>query len=146
MSQGKLRIATRKSRLALWQSEHVKLCLQQAWPGLEIELIPMSTRGDEVLDRPLAEIGGKGLFLKELERALLNNEADLAVHSLKDVPAESPMGLRLAAFLPRADAEDLWITRDGTGPEALPPGSRVGSSSLRRMSQLSSLRQDLQLL
>lgn len=141
-----LRIATRKSRLALWQSEHVRQVLQQAWPGLEIELLPLSTRGDEVLDRPLAEIGGKGLFLKELEHALLDARADLAVHSLKDVPAESPPGLCLAAFLPRADAEDLWISRDGCTAEALPSGSRVGSSSLRRMSQLKALRNDLQLV
>lgn len=142
----RLRIATRKSRLALWQSKHVGQLLQQAWPELEIELLPLSTRGDEVLDRPLAEIGGKGLFLKELEHALLDQRADLAVHSLKDVPAESPPGLCLAAFLPRADAEDVWISRDGCAPEALPAGSRVGSSSLRRMSQLKALRNDLQLV
>ena len=141
-----IRIATRKSRLALWQSEHVRKQLQRVWPELTVELLPMSTKGDEILDRPLAEIGGKGLFLKELERALLNNEADLAVHSLKDVPAESPEGLRLAAFLPRADAEDVWITRDGTSLEQLPPGSRIGSSSLRRMSQLCAIRQDLDLV
>lgn len=141
-----LRIATRKSRLALWQSEYVRQVLQQAWPELEIELLPLSTRGDEVLDRPLAEIGGKGLFLKELEHALLDQRADLAVHSLKDVPAESPPGLCLAAFLPRADAEDVWISRDGRAPDALPAGSRVGSSSLRRMSQLKALRNDLQLV
>lgn len=96
----------------------------------------MSTRGDEVLDRSLAEIGGKGLFLKELERALLDQRADIAVHSLKDVPAESPEGLVLAAVLPRASWADLWLTSDGREPGDLPSGSRVGTSSLRRQSQL----------
>jgi hydroxymethylbilane synthase len=131
-----IRIATRKSRLALWQSEHVADKLRLAHPGLEVELLPMSTRGDEVLDRSLAEIGGKGLFLKELEKALLDGRADMAVHSLKDVPAQSPEGLILAAVLPRAAWTDLWLSRDGRLPGELPPGSRVGTSSLRRQSQL----------
>ena len=139
-------IATRKSRLALWQSEHCADLLRRARPGLRVELLPMSTRGDEVLDRALAGIGGKGLFLKELEKALLDGEADIAVHSLKDMPAEQPEGLALGAYLQRADPRDLWITRDGTAIEALPSGSRVGSSSLRRVSQLKAIRGDLNLV
>ncbi len=131
-----LRIATRKSRLALWQSEHVADRLRAAHPGLEVELVPMSTRGDEVLDRSLADIGGKGLFLKELEHALLDGRADIAVHSLKDVPATVPEGLGLSAYLPRADWADWWLTRDGRAPSRMPPGSRVGTSSVRRQSQL----------
>jgi hydroxymethylbilane synthase len=136
VTESRLRIATRRSRLALWQSEHAASRLREAHSGLHVELLPMSTRGDEVLDRSLAEVGGKGLFLKELERALLNKRADLAVHSLKDVPAENPDGLVLAAVLPRANWADLWLTRDGSDPGDLPAGSRVGTSSLRRQSQL----------
>ncbi|TVQ30462.1 MAG: hydroxymethylbilane synthase [Wenzhouxiangella sp.] len=132
----KLKIATRKSRLALWQSEHVADALRAAHPDLDVMLVPMSTRGDEVLDRSLAEIGGKGLFLKELEAALLDGRADIAVHSLKDVPAQSPPGLELAAVLARADWADLWLQKDGHSPAELAPGSRVGTSSLRRQSQL----------
>ncbi len=131
-----IRIATRKSRLALWQSEYVAEALTATHPELSVDLLPMSTRGDEVLDRSLAEIGGKGLFLKELEKALIDGRADLAVHSLKDVPAESPQGLVLAAVMPRADWADLWLSRDGQLPQDLPEGSRVGTSSLRRQSQL----------
>ena len=139
-------IATRKSRLALWQSEHCADLLRRACPGLEVELLPMSTRGDEVLDRSLAEIGGKGLFLKELEKALLDGAADIAVHSLKDMPAEQPDGLTLGAYLDRADPRDLWITRDGETIEELAPGSQVGSSSLRRISQLRAVRRDLEIV
>lgn len=131
-----LKLATRKSRLALWQSEFVASALRQAHTGLEVDLVPMSTRGDEVLDRSLSEIGGKGLFLKELESALLDGRADIAVHSLKDVPAECPDGLVLAAVLPRADWADLWIDANGVAPGQMPPGSKVGTSSLRRQSQL----------
>ncbi|MDT8437999.1 MAG: hydroxymethylbilane synthase [Wenzhouxiangellaceae bacterium] len=141
----RITIATRKSRLALWQTEHVADRLRALHPGLEVELLPLSTRGDEVLDRSLAEIGGKGLFLKELEHALLDGRADIAVHSLKDVPAEQPEGLELAAWLPRANPVDLWITRDGCPIEQLPAGARVGSSSLRRISQLRSVRGDLEI-
>ncbi len=139
-------LATRKSRLALWQSEHVRECLLEAHPDLAVELLPMSTRGDEVLDRSLAEIGGKGLFLKELEHAIVEGRADFAVHSLKDVPARMPDGLVLSAWLPRADAADLWITRDATPIEGMPAGSRVGSSSLRRIRQLQALRPDLEIV
>lgn len=139
-------LATRKSRLALWQSEYVRDRLIEAHPELSIELLPMSTRGDEVLDRSLAEIGGKGLFLKELEHAIVEGLADFAVHSLKDVPARMPEGLVLAAWLPRADAADLWITRDGTSIDRMASGSRVGSSSLRRIRQLEALRPDLEIV
>ncbi len=139
-------IATRKSRLALWQTEHVRDELLAAHPDLALDLLPLSTRGDEVLDRSLADIGGKGLFLKELEQAIVDGRADFAVHSLKDVPARMPEGLVLAAWLPRADPADVWITRDGTPIEKLPAGSRVGSSSLRRIRQLQAMRPDLEVV
>lgn len=139
-------VATRKSRLALWQSEHVAEALSRRNPDLDVRLLSLSTRGDEVLDRSLAEIGGKGLFLKELERALLDGRADLAVHSLKDVPAEQPDGLALCAYLPRANPADLWISGHGRTIGELPEGSRVGSSSLRRISQLRALRPDIEVV
>ncbi len=141
-----LRIATRKSPLALWQSEHVADRLRAAHPGLAVELVPMSTRGDEVLDRSLAAIGGKGLFLKELELAMLRGEADCAVHSLKDVPMELEGPFALPAILPRADPADAFISHRYEGIAALPHGARVGTSSLRRQAQLRALRADLQLL
>lgn len=129
-------LATRQSKLALWQTEHVAAELRRHHPRLEVRLLPLSTRGDEVLDRSLSEIGGKGVFLKELERALLDGAADVAVHSLKDVPAESPPGLDLSVVMPRADWADWWLTADGRAPSELPAGARVGTSSLRRQSQL----------
>lgn len=138
-----LRIATRKSALALWQANHVKSLLHAAHPGLEIELVKIVTEGDRILDRPLAEIGGKGLFLKELERAMLDGEADLAVHSMKDVPASMADGLVLDAVLPRANPYDALVSRDGRLLAELPAGSRIGTSSLRRKSQLLALRPDL---
>lgn len=141
-----IRLATRQSRLALWQTEHVAAELRRHHPGLKVTLLPLSTRGDEILDRSLSEIGGKGLFLKELERALLDGEADVAVHSLKDVPAESPPGLQLAVVLPRADWADWWLTADGSSPADLPPGARVGTSSLRRQSQLLRLYPELEVV
>jgi hydroxymethylbilane synthase len=140
-----LRIATRKSPLALWQSEHVAAALRAAHPGLEVVLVPMSTRGDEVLDRSLAAIGGKGLFLKELELAMLRGEADCAVHSLKDVPMELEPGLALPAILERADHADAFVSNRYDDIAALPQGAVVGTSSLRRQSQLRALRPDLQL-
>ena len=140
-----LRIATRKSPLALWQSEHVADRLRQAHPGLEVVLVPMSTRGDEVLDRSLAAIGGKGLFLKELELAMLRGDADCAVHSLKDVPMELDAPFALPAMLPRHDAADGFISNLYASVEALPIGARVGTSSLRRQAQLRALRPDLEL-
>lgn len=139
-----LRIATRKSPLALWQSEHVAARLRQAHPGLVVELVPMSTRGDEVLDRSLAAIGGKGLFLKELELAMLRGEADCAVHSLKDVPMELDAPFALPAILERADPADAFVSNRHASLDALPHGAVVGTSSLRRQAQLRALRPDLQ--
>jgi hydroxymethylbilane synthase len=141
-----LRIATRKSALALWQAEHVAGLLRQAHPGLVVELVPLSTRGDEILDRSLATLGGKGLFLKELEVAMQDGRADIAVHSLKDVPAALEPGFELSAILPRADAADAFISNDYATLADLPNGARVGTSSLRRQAQLRAVRGDLQLL
>ncbi len=138
-----LRIATRKSPLALWQTEHVADLLRARHPGLAIELVPLSTRGDELLDRSLAAIGGKGLFLKELELAMLRGQADCAVHSLKDVPMALEPGFELPAILARADAADAFVSNDFADIAALPPGARVGTSSLRRRAQLLALRDDL---
>jgi len=141
-----LRIATRKSPLALWQSEHAAARLRAAHPGLEVVLVPMSTRGDEVLDRPLSAIGGKGLFLKELELAMLRDEADCAVHSLKDVPMELEGPFALPAILARADHADAFVSNRYDDLDALPQGARVGTSSLRRQAQLRAWRPDLQLI
>ena len=141
-----VRIATRKSPLALWQSEHVADALRAAHPGLAVVLVPMSTRGDEVLDRSLAAIGGKGLFLKELELAMQRGEADCAVHSLKDVPMELEPGFVLPAILARADPADAFVSNQFANLDALPHGARVGTSSLRRQAQLRARRPDLQLL
>ncbi|MET0580558.1 MAG: hydroxymethylbilane synthase [Pseudoxanthomonas sp.] len=141
-----IRIATRKSPLALWQTEHVAARLRQAHPQLEVSLVPMSTRGDDVLDRSLAAIGGKGLFLKELEHAMLRGEADCAVHSLKDVPMELDPPFMLSAILERADAADAFISNRHASIEDLPQGARVGTSSLRRQAQLRARRPDLHLL
>ena len=138
-----LRIATRKSALALWQANHVQSLLREAHEGIDIELVKIVTEGDRILDRPLAEIGGKGLFLKELERAMLDGEADLAVHSMKDVPASMAGGLVLDAVLPRANPYDALVSRDNCVLAKLPSGSRIGTSSLRRKSQLLALRPDL---
>jgi len=146
MNPSTLRIATRKSALALWQAEHVAAALQVAHPGLTVVLVPMTTRGDEILDQPLATIGGKGLFLKELEVAMQEGRADLAVHSLKDVPATLEPGFVLPAILPRADAADAFVSNHYADPTALPKGARVGTSSLRRQAQLRALRPDLVLL
>ncbi len=141
-----LRIATRKSPLALWQSEHVAAQLRAAHPGLAVELVPMSTRGDEVLDRSLAAIGGKGLFLKELEVAMQRGAADCAVHSLKDVPMALEPGFALPAILERADSADAFVSNAHASIDALPQGARVGTSSLRRQAQLRARRPDLELL
>jgi hydroxymethylbilane synthase len=141
-----IRIATRKSPLALWQTEHVAALLRAAHPGIEVSLVPMSTRGDDVLDRSLAAIGGKGLFLKELELAMLRGEADCAVHSLKDVPMELDAPFVLPAILERADPADAFISNLHASLDALPQGARVGTSSLRRQAQLRARRPDLQLL
>lgn len=140
---GVLRIATRRSALALWQARHVQELLTERHPGLQVELVPMTTRGDRILDQPLAAIGGKGLFLKELEAAMLNGDADLAVHSMKDMPAEDTEGLTLEVALPRANPFDALVSGEGQRLESLPPGSRVGTSSLRRQCQLLARRPDL---
>jgi hydroxymethylbilane synthase len=140
-----LRIATRKSPLALWQAEHVAARLRTAHPGLTVELLPLSTRGDEVLDRSLAAIGGKGLFLKELEVALAAGRADLAVHSLKDVPARLDAQFTLAAILARADCADAFVSNAYASLDDLPHGARVGTSSLRRSAQLRARRPDLEI-
>lgn len=138
-----LKIATRKSPLALWQTQHVAEQLRQAHPGLQVELVPLSTRGDEVLDRSLAAIGGKGLFLKELEIAMQRGEADCAVHSLKDVPMQLEPGFVLPAILQRADSADAFVSNHYSHWQALPQGAIVGTSSLRRQAQLRALRPDL---
>jgi hydroxymethylbilane synthase len=140
----RLRIATRKSQLALWQAEHVAALLRSAHPELQIELVPLLTQGDRIQDRTLAAIGGKGLFIKELEVALENLRADIAVHSMKDVPAELPHGLIIGAVLKRADPLDALVTTSGiTRLEELPRGAVVGTSSLRRQAQIRALRPDL---
>ncbi len=138
-----LKIATRKSPLALWQTEFVASQLREAHPGIEIELVPLSTRGDEVLDRSLAAIGGKGLFLKELEVAMQRGDANLAVHSLKDVPMELEEGFTLPAILKREDSADAFVSNLYDDVASLPVGAVVGTSSLRRQSQLRALRPDL---
>lgn len=140
-----IRIATRKSALALWQAEYVKSRLEQAHPGLQVSLVPMVSRGDKLLDAPLAKIGGKGLFVKELETALLENEADIAVHSMKDVPMEFPEGLGLYCICEREDPRDAFVSNTFDSLDALPAGSVVGTSSLRRQAQLLARRPDLQI-
>jgi hydroxymethylbilane synthase len=138
-----LRIATRESPLALWQAEYVKSRLEVAHPGIAIELLPMTTRGDQILDSPLSRVGGKGLFIKELEVALLEGRADLAVHSMKDVPMEFPEGLGLAVICEREDFRDAFVSNKYARLEELPQGAIVGSSSLRRQCQLHVARPDL---
>lgn len=137
-----LRIATRKSRLALWQAEFVKSQLASAHPGLQIELVAMTTRGDQWLSAPLSEIGGKGLFIKELETAIADGRADVAVHSMKDVPAELPAGFVLPVIGYRSEVRDVLVSSVRSVAE-LPRGARVGSSSLRRQAQLLARRPDL---
>jgi hydroxymethylbilane synthase len=141
-----LRIATRQSALALWQAEHVATRLRAAHPGLTVELVPMTTRGDQIIDRPLAQIGGKGLFLKELEVAMLERRADIAVHSYKDVPMDLDAGFAIGAVLERGDPADGFVSADHERLDALPENARVGTSSLRRQVQLRALRPDLTLL
>ncbi|WP_331344864.1 hydroxymethylbilane synthase [Cellvibrio sp. UBA7661] len=140
-----VRIATRKSLLALWQAEYVKAELEKQHPGLTVELVPLTSRGDKILDVPLAKIGGKGLFVKELEQALLAGEADIAVHSMKDVPMDFPAGLGLAVICPREDARDAFVSNCFHSFDELPQGAVVGTSSLRRQCQLLAHRPDLQI-
>lgn len=145
-SQAPLRIATRQSRLALWQAEHVVARLRERHPGLVVTLVPMTTQGDRVLDRALAQIGGKGLFIKELEIAIEEQRADIAVHSMKDVPGVLPPHMTIVAMLPRADARDAFLSSAYASFDALPRGARVGTSSLRRQCQLKSVRPDLEII
>lgn len=138
-----VRIATRKSALALWQAEYVKAQLEHFHSGIKVELVPMTTKGDIILDTPLAKVGGKGLFVKELEVAMLEGRADIAVHSMKDVPVEFPDGLGLEVICPREDPRDAFVSNRYESIEALPQGAVVGTSSLRRQCQLKSQRPDL---
>jgi len=140
----KLTIATRESPLALWQAEFVRAGLQRAHPALEVSLLGMTSRGDQLLDVPLAKVGGKGLFVKELETALLDGSADIAVHSMKDVPMEFPEGLQLGVICAREDPRDAFVSNRFASLDELPEGSVVGTSSLRRECQLRSRRPDLQ--
>ncbi|AZR83078.1 MULTISPECIES: hydroxymethylbilane synthase [Piscirickettsiaceae] len=138
-----LRIATRKSPLAMWQAEFVKAELEKAHPGLTVELLPMSTKGDKILDVPLAKIGGKGLFTKELEDRMIAGEADIAVHSMKDVPMELPEGFALGAILERHEPTDAFVSNHYERFDDLPQGAVLGTSSLRRKAQLMAARPDL---
>ena len=140
-----LRIATRKSPLALWQAEHVAAALREAHPGLAVELLGMSTQGDKILDTPLAKIGGKGLFVKELEARMLDGGADIAVHSMKDVPVDLPEGLHLPVIMQREDPRDAFVSNHFASLGELPEGAVVGTSSLRRQCQLADRRPDLQI-
>lgn len=140
----RIRIATRQSALALWQAEHVAALLRAAHPGIDVELVPMTTRGDRILDRPLAEIGGKGLFLKELEVAMLERRADIAVHSYKDVPMDIEPEFTIGAVLERADPADAFVSVNHARLDQLPEHAHVGTSSLRRQAQLRAVRPDLQ--
>ncbi|MFZ4834899.1 hydroxymethylbilane synthase [Rouxiella sp. Mn2063] len=138
-----IRIATRKSPLALWQALYVKRKLMEFHPDLQVELVPMVTKGDVLLDTPLSKVGGKGLFVKELELAMLDGRADIAVHSMKDVPVDFPEGLGLVTICEREDPRDAFVSNDFANLDALPAGSIVGTSSLRRKCQLLELRPDL---
>ena len=140
-----IRIATRKSALALWQAEYVKARLEAAHPHITVSLVPMVSRGDKLLDAPLAKIGGKGLFVKELETALMENEADIAVHSMKDVPMEFPEGLGLYCICEREDPRDAFVSNHYENFDALPSGAVVGTSSPRRQAQLLARRPDLKI-
>ncbi len=146
MAVRRIRIATRKSPLALWQAEHVRERLIAAHPGLEVELIGMTTQGDRILDTPLAKVGGKGLFVKELEQSLLEGRADIAVHSMKDVPVELPAGLHLSVMLVREEPRDAYVSNKYKKFSDLPKNARLGTSSLRRQLQLQARRPDLEIL
>ncbi len=146
MQKNPIRIATRRSPLALWQAEYVKSALERAHPGLQVELVKMVTQGDKILDTPLAKVGGKGLFVKELEQGMLRGDADIAVHSMKDVPVDFPEGLHLAVICPREDPRDAFVSNRFPSFDSLPEGARVGTSSLRRQCQLRRRRPDLQIL
>jgi hydroxymethylbilane synthase len=140
-----IRIATRKSPLAMWQAEHVSALLTKLHPGLEIQIVGMTTKGDKILDAPLAKVGGKGLFVKELEQGMLEDVADIAVHSMKDVPVDFPEGLHLAVIMDREDPRDAFVSNRYDGLDSLPQGACVGTSSLRRQCQLADRRPDLRI-
>ncbi|WP_430460658.1 hydroxymethylbilane synthase [Thalassolituus sp. LLYu03] len=140
-----LRIATRKSPLAMWQAEHIKARLEALHPGLVVELVTFTTQGDKILDVPLAKIGGKGLFVKELEVAMLDGRADIAVHSMKDVPMEFPEGLELGVICTRENPQDAFVSNTYKTLDDLPQGAVVGTSSLRRQCQIQQMRPDLQI-
>ncbi|MBD3670132.1 MAG: hydroxymethylbilane synthase, partial [Gammaproteobacteria bacterium] len=144
--QNTVRIATRRSPLAMWQAEYVRDRLLELNPGLEVEFVKMVTQGDKILDTPLAKVGGKGLFVKELEVGMLEGRADIAVHSMKDVPVEFPDGLHLAVVCPREDPRDAFVSNSYSRFEELPQGARVGTSSMRRQCQLREQRPDLEIL
>ncbi|SDK57789.1 hydroxymethylbilane synthase [Microbulbifer yueqingensis] len=144
MAIERIRIATRESALALWQANFVKDQLEHHHPGLQVELLPLTSRGDQLLDIPLAKVGGKGLFVKELEKAMLDGRADIAVHSMKDVPMEFPDGLHLAVICEREDPRDAYVSNHYAHIDELPQGAVVGTSSLRRQCQLLAYRPDLQ--
>jgi hydroxymethylbilane synthase len=146
LNQKTIRIATRKSPLALWQAEHVAALLENTFPGVTTELVKMSTQGDKILDAPLAKIGGKGLFVKELEVGMLEGTADIAVHSMKDVPVEFPEGLHLAAILPREDPTDAFVSNRYASLSDLPSNARIGTSSLRRQCQIKELYPSAEIL
>lgn len=141
-----IRIATRKSPLALWQAEHVAARLEQAFPEVKTELVKMVTKGDKILDAPLAKIGGKGLFVKELEQGMLDGFADIAVHSMKDVPVEFPEGLHLAAILNREDPTDAFVSNKYSSLDDLPANAKIGTSSLRRQCQIKEKFPDAEIL
>ena len=141
-----LRIATRKSPLALWQAEHVKARLEAHHPGLKVELVKMTTKGDQILNSPLSKIGGKGLFIKELEQGMLAGDADIAVHSMKDVPYEVPAGFELGAILKRENPFDAFVSNKFDKISDLPQGAKVGTCSMRRIVQLKATRPDLEIL
>jgi hydroxymethylbilane synthase len=145
-SQSKLRIATRKSALALWQAHYVKNRILEHFPNLEIELVPVTTSGDKIVDVSLSKVGGKGLFVKELEDKLLKGEADIAVHSMKDVPAELPEGLKIGCILEREDPRDAFLSVHYDSIAALPKSAKIGTSSLRRQAQMTRLRDNVELL
>lgn len=141
-----LKIATRQSPLALWQAEHIRFRLNELYPDLTVELVKFVTQGDKILDTPLAKIGGKGLFVKELEAALLDGRADLAVHSMKDVPMHLPENLSLAVICEREDPLDAFVSNQYSNFDELPLGAKVGTSSLRRKCQILQLRPDLEII
>jgi hydroxymethylbilane synthase len=141
----RLTIGTRGSRLALWQAEWVRSRIREMWPGCEVSLVKIKTTGDRILDVPLAQVGGKGLFVKEIEEAMLRGEIDIAVHSMKDVPTEFPPGLGLVCITSREDPRDALISR-GIRFSDLPRGARIGTSALRRQAQLLAVRPDLQMV